>query len=63
MNAPDLSAAVWRKSTYSNGQGGECVEIACAIPGLIAVRDSKNIVQGALAFSSSAWRALLEEIR
>lgn len=29
----DLSAARWRKSTYSNGSGGECVEIAEAFPG------------------------------
>ena len=25
---PDLSTAVWRKSSYSNGTGGECVEVA-----------------------------------
>ncbi|MFB7170077.1 DUF397 domain-containing protein [Streptomyces sp. NPDC056254] len=24
----DLSAAAWRKSSYSNGTGGECVEVA-----------------------------------
>ncbi|MEU6660588.1 DUF397 domain-containing protein [Streptomyces sp. NPDC046821] len=29
----DLSAARWRKSSYSNGSGGECVEIAEAFPG------------------------------
>ncbi|WP_406105880.1 DUF397 domain-containing protein [Streptomyces sp. NBC_01003] len=29
----DLSAARWRKSSYSNGTGGECVEIAEAFPG------------------------------
>ncbi|MEV7275531.1 DUF397 domain-containing protein [Streptomyces sp. NPDC093111] len=27
-NALDLTAAVWRKSSYSNGSGGECVEVA-----------------------------------
>lgn len=59
MNAPDLSAAVWRKSSYSNGQGGQCVEVACPLPGLVAVRDSKNPAQAALAFSPSAWRAFL----
>ncbi|MEU8539391.1 DUF397 domain-containing protein [Streptomyces sp. NPDC048717] len=26
--ALDLSAAVWRKSSYSNGDGGNCVEVA-----------------------------------
>ncbi|ELP67839.1 DUF397 domain-containing protein [Streptomyces turgidiscabies] len=29
---PDLSTAVWRKSSYSNGTGGECVELAGAFP-------------------------------
>lgn len=24
----DLSAAVWHKSSYSGGQGGDCVEVA-----------------------------------
>ncbi|MFI0711036.1 DUF397 domain-containing protein [Streptomyces inhibens] len=25
---PDLSSAFWRKSSHSNGTGGECVEVA-----------------------------------
>ena len=24
----DLAGATWRKSTYSNGSGGNCVEVA-----------------------------------
>jgi uncharacterized protein DUF397 len=35
---PDLSAAVWRKSSYSGGNGGACVELA----NIGAIRDSKN---------------------
>jgi hypothetical protein len=35
---PDLSAAVWRKSSRSGGNGGACVELA----NLGAIRDSKN---------------------
>lgn len=38
MLAPDLSAAVWRKSTRSAGNNGACVELA----NVGAVRDSKN---------------------
>jgi len=34
--------ADWRKSTYSGGNGGECVEVATNLPGMVAVRDSKN---------------------
>ncbi|MFE5684003.1 DUF397 domain-containing protein [Streptomyces sp. NPDC056512] len=36
----DLSAAHWRKSSYSNGTGGECVEIAEAFPGAAHWRKS-----------------------
>jgi hypothetical protein len=32
MPVPDLSRAVWRKSSYSNGSGGSCVEIATIPP-------------------------------
>ncbi|MFD4875060.1 DUF397 domain-containing protein, partial [Streptomyces sp. NPDC058420] len=38
---PDLSTAVWRKSSYSNSSGGECVEVRDDLPGLVPVRDSK----------------------
>ncbi|XUL90348.1 DUF397 domain-containing protein [Streptomyces galilaeus] len=36
----DLSAALWRKSTYSNGSGGDCVEVAEAFPGAARWRKS-----------------------
>jgi hypothetical protein len=35
---PDSTTMRWRKSSYSSGQGGNCVELAHAG----AVRDSKN---------------------
>ena len=37
----------WRKSSYSGGQGGNCVEVASA-PGHVAVRDTKNQGAGAV---------------
>ncbi|MGA5603762.1 DUF397 domain-containing protein [Streptomyces griseoincarnatus] len=39
-SAIDLSHAVWRKSTYSNGDGGDCVEVAEAFPGAARWRKS-----------------------
>ncbi|MET8975854.1 DUF397 domain-containing protein [Streptomyces sp. NPDC004539] len=33
---------LWRKSSYSGDQGGDCVEIASPPLAHIAVRDSKN---------------------
>ncbi|GII76357.1 hypothetical protein Sru01_13390 [Sphaerisporangium rufum] len=35
--------ARWRKSSYSGGNGGSCVEVARLGDGRIAIRDSKNI--------------------
>ena len=46
---PDLSAAVWRKSTRSGGNGGACVELA----NLGAIRDSKNPAGPVLRVSRS----------
>ncbi|MEU6681585.1 DUF397 domain-containing protein [Streptomyces sp. NPDC046832] len=36
----DLGTAVRRKSTYSNGSGGDCVEVAEAFPGAARWRKS-----------------------
>ena len=52
-----LAGAQWRKSTYSGGSGGNCVEVATNLPGLIAVRDSKNREAPALLLTPAQWRA------
>ncbi len=61
MPAPDLSRATWRKSSYSNGTGGSCVEIAVLTriaddDHAIAVRDSKDPDGPALTFTARQWR-------
>ncbi|MGR6972819.1 DUF397 domain-containing protein [Streptomyces cynarae] len=38
----DLPSFHWRKSSYSNAEGGECVEVADGLLGVVPVRDSKN---------------------
>ncbi|MFD0856580.1 DUF397 domain-containing protein [Actinomadura adrarensis] len=37
-----LTEATWRKSSHSTDNGGDCVELAAAAPGIVAIRDSKN---------------------
>ena len=59
----DLTSAIWRKSSYSGSSGGNCVEIARNLPGVIAVRDSKNPEGPALVFSPEEWRAFLAGAR
>ncbi|MFJ3280086.1 DUF397 domain-containing protein [Streptomyces halstedii] len=60
---PGLGAVVWRRSSYSNGQGGDCVEVADGFPGMLPVRDSKHPQGPALVFGASAWSAFVNEVK
>lgn len=51
----ELSAATWRKSSYSNADGGNCVEVADGFPGVLPVRDSKCPEGPALVVPAPAW--------
>ncbi|GHJ13478.1 MULTISPECIES: DUF397 domain-containing protein [unclassified Micromonospora] len=51
----DLTDAQWHKSTRSGGNGGECVEVADNLPGLVGVRDSKDPAGPVLTFTPAAW--------
>ncbi len=57
----DLSRIGWRKASYSNSNGGACVEVATA-GHVIAVRDSKNPNGPRLAFTPSAWGTFLGQV-
>ncbi|MDJ0460463.1 DUF397 domain-containing protein [Streptomyces sp. H27-C3] len=59
----DLSNATWRKTAYSNGQGGDCVEFADNVPGLAPVRDSKNPTGPVLVFPADAWAAFVDRVK
>jgi uncharacterized protein DUF397 len=59
----DLERAAWRKSSYSGDNGGACIEVARNIPGIVAVRDSKNPQGPALAFTPAAWHKFLAALR
>jgi Domain of unknown function (DUF397) len=59
----DLSRAVWAKSSHSGGNGGQCVEVASNLPGLVAVRDSKDPDGPKLIFTPDEWRAFAAGIR
>ncbi|GGK84947.1 hypothetical protein Sme01_29520 [Sphaerisporangium melleum] len=55
----DLSQARWRKSSKSGDDGGMCVEVAANLPGVVAVRDSKNPSGPVLTFPPEAWAKFL----
>jgi Domain of unknown function (DUF397) len=52
----------WRKSSYSNGQDGDCVETASGNGGVL-VRDTTDRDGGTLAFSSGTWRAFVTGLK
>ncbi|MDX3233804.1 DUF397 domain-containing protein [Streptomyces sp. ME19-01-6] len=62
---PDLSRAEWVKSSYSNANGGGCVEWApaYAASGAIPVRDSKTPHGPALVFPASSWSSFVAAVR
>jgi hypothetical protein len=62
MTDIDLSRADWHKSSYSS-QDGNCVEVAMNLPGVVAVRDSKEPAGPVLVVSVDAWREFLARAR
>ncbi|WP_449062209.1 DUF397 domain-containing protein [Planomonospora algeriensis] len=59
----DLNAAVWRKSSQSGDNGGQCVEVADNLPGVVAVRDSKDPDGPKLLFTPAEWRAFVDGVK
>ena len=53
--------SVWRKSSHSGDNGGECVEVAAA--GAVLVRDTTDRNGTVLAFTGAAWRTFAETIK
>ncbi|AEB43595.1 MULTISPECIES: DUF397 domain-containing protein [Micromonospora] len=60
METPDR--LVWRKSSYSDNNGGACVEVATR-RGNVIVRDSKNAAGPVLRFDGQSWSAFLRTLK
>lgn len=58
----DLTRAVWRKASASTN-AGNCVEVAVNLPGVVAVRDSKDPHGPALTFAPAGWQAFTARLR
>ncbi|MFE1958885.1 DUF397 domain-containing protein [Streptomyces sp. NPDC059479] len=52
----------WRKSSYSSGEQGECLEVADGYAD-IPVRDSKNPTGPALRFQPTNWASFIESLK
>jgi hypothetical protein len=53
----------WRKSSYSGNGGANCVEVAASLPGLAAVRDSKDPDGPVLVFTPAGWRKFISDVK
>ncbi|MFE6282523.1 DUF397 domain-containing protein [Streptomyces sp. NPDC057877] len=51
----------WFKSSYSDDEGGDCVEVALASP--THIRDSKNPTGPEIAVAAPAWAAFIAAVR
>jgi Domain of unknown function (DUF397) len=58
----DLSHAIWQKSSRSASNGGQCVEVARNLPGIVAVRDSTDPDGPALVVATSEWAAFVRRV-
>ncbi|MEU1124820.1 DUF397 domain-containing protein [Streptomyces sp. NPDC005899] len=63
MRAIDLSTAFWRKSSYSNQDGGACVEVSDDFATFVPVRDGKDPHGPALVFSAGGWASFVSAVR
>jgi hypothetical protein len=59
----DQVKPLWRKSTYSGNGGSDCVEVARNLPGVVAVRDSKNPGGPVLTVSTDEWASFITSLR
>jgi hypothetical protein len=63
MSTPDLTRAVWRKSSHSQGSADTCVEVAQNLVGIVAVRDSTDPDGPKLVFGPAAWKAFTSRLK
>lgn len=58
----DRGQPVWRRSSYSGANGGQCVEVA-DLGSAVWVRDSKNPTGLALVFSHGEFQAFIRSVK
>jgi hypothetical protein len=64
ISRPDLNGVGWRRSSYSNQAGGDCVEVADPFRGaVVPVRDSKVPHGPAVCFDAVSWAAFIGELK
>lgn len=59
----DLTGARWQTSSFSSANGGNCVEVARNLPGIVAARDSKDRTGPVLVFAPDGWRVFAAGVK
>jgi hypothetical protein len=59
----DMTGLMWRKSSYSSANGGNCVEVGTGLPGIVAVRDSKNVPGPELVVTGRTWSEFIDGVK
>ena len=54
----DTLESRWRKSSYSGGNGGGCIE-AASTAGVVLVRDTTNRAGAVLEVPAAAWQRFM----
>jgi hypothetical protein len=62
MEGTDHALTTWHKSTYSGGNGSNCVEVCGSTP-VVLVRDTKDRASAVLTFGPGAWRRFVATIK
>lgn len=62
-NGTEFGAVIWRKSSYSSGDGGNCVEVADGLTGVVPVRDSKVEDGPVLMIGATAWAGFVQGLK
>ncbi|MFI9271258.1 Scr1 family TA system antitoxin-like transcriptional regulator [Kitasatospora sp. NPDC052896] len=63
MAPVDLPSASWLKSSYSDGGGGQCIEVARGYADVMPVRDSKDPEGPALVFPAASFSAFVAGVK
>ncbi|MCW8219495.1 DUF397 domain-containing protein [Streptomyces griseolus] len=63
MRSIDLTAVTWRASSYSNQDGGQCVEVCDDFDAVVPVRDSKVPDGPALVVAAGGWSSFVSAVK
>ncbi|MEU3859251.1 DUF397 domain-containing protein [Streptomyces sp. NPDC028722] len=62
MRTIDVSVLAWHKSSYSNSDGGACLEVSHDLDALVPVRDSKVPHGPVLVFPADGWATFVTAV-